>query len=128
MSSNCVSFFVFLITYHFFLTDRLALCQKKYAPGVTEYGKVINLTKRQIWDNLYLVLVCFGLFSDYFTILFPDRLAWRQKKYAIAGTEYDKVIDLTKRRFGDDAIELIDVYQESGRVSFVQYWCWDGPW
>ena len=55
--------------------------------------------------------------------MIPNRLAWRQKKYAIAGTEYDKVIDLTKRRFGDDAIELIDVYQESGRVSFVQYCC-----
>lgn len=44
------------------------------------------------------------------------RLSWRQKKYAVAGNEYDKVIDLTRRRFGDDAIELIPLYQECGRL------------
>ncbi|KAH3868171.1 tetratricopeptide repeat protein 23-like [Dreissena polymorpha] len=44
------------------------------------------------------------------------RLSWRQKKYAVAGTQYDKVIDLTKRRLGDDAVELIELYQESGRL------------
>ncbi|XP_053390845.1 tetratricopeptide repeat protein 23-like [Mercenaria mercenaria] len=44
------------------------------------------------------------------------RLSWRQKKYAVAGSQYDKVIDLTKRRYGEDAIELIQLYQEGGRL------------
>lgn len=44
------------------------------------------------------------------------RLSWRQKKYAVAGTQYDKVIDLTKRRYGQDAVELIQLYQEGGRL------------
>ncbi|XP_052785685.1 tetratricopeptide repeat protein 23-like [Mya arenaria] len=44
------------------------------------------------------------------------RLSWRQKKYAVAGSEYDKVIDLTKRRYGEDALELIELYQENGRL------------
>lgn len=44
------------------------------------------------------------------------RLSWRQKKYAVAGTQFDKVIDLTRRRYGDDAVELIPIYQECGRL------------
>ena len=49
---------------------------------------------------------------------FFGRLSWRQKKYAVAGTQFDKVIDLTRRKYGDDAVELIPIYQECGRVSF----------
>ena len=37
----------------------------------------------------------------------------------MAGTQFDKVIDLTRRRYGEDAIELIPIYQECGRVSFT---------
>ena len=49
------------------------------------------------------------------------RLSWRQKKYAVAGQQFDKMIDLARRRYGEDAIELIDMYQENGRVSFFSF-------
>ncbi|KAL4216790.1 TeTratriCopeptide repeat [Mactra antiquata] len=44
------------------------------------------------------------------------RLSWKQKKHAVAGSLYDKVIDLTRRRFGEDAVELIQLYQDAGRL------------
>ena len=40
----------------------------------------------------------------------------------MAGTQFDKVIDLTRRRYGEDAIELIPIYQECGRVSFIDFY------
>ncbi|KAK2181197.1 hypothetical protein NP493_407g05026 [Ridgeia piscesae] len=44
------------------------------------------------------------------------RLNARQEKFPLATSYYEKVLDLTKRRYGNEAIQLIPVYQGLGRV------------
>ncbi|KAK6184804.1 hypothetical protein SNE40_007188 [Patella caerulea] len=44
------------------------------------------------------------------------RLHGKQKKYALASADYDKTLELMKIRYGEDALQLIPVYQEYGRL------------
>ena len=46
------------------------------------------------------------------------RLQWKQKKYAVASSQYDKLLQLMKDRHGEDSKLLIPVYQECGKISF----------
>jgi len=49
------------------------------------------------------------------------RLNARQEKFPLATSYYEKVLDLTKRRYGNEAIQLIPVYQGLGRISFNSF-------
>lgn len=56
---------------------------------------------------------------NYLTLfVFACRLQWKQKKYALASSQYDKLLKLMEDRYGDDSILLIPVYQECGKISF----------
>lgn len=44
------------------------------------------------------------------------RLSLKQKKYALAGSQYDELIELMESLYGQDSMELIPVYQEAGQV------------
>ena len=46
------------------------------------------------------------------------RLQWKQKKYAVASSQYDKLLRLMEDRHGEDSKLLIPVYQECGKISF----------
>ncbi|KAL3886029.1 hypothetical protein ACJMK2_026053 [Sinanodonta woodiana] len=40
------------------------------------------------------------------------RLSWRQKKHAVSATQLDKVLELASRRYGEDSVQLIPIYQD----------------
>nr|XP_022304163.1 tetratricopeptide repeat protein 23-like [Crassostrea virginica] len=44
------------------------------------------------------------------------RLQWKQKKYAVASSQYDKLLRLMEDRHGEDSKLLIPVYQECGKL------------
>lgn len=44
------------------------------------------------------------------------RLYWKQKKHARSAAQYDKLLDIIKRRYGPDSMDLVPVYQEYGKV------------
>ena len=47
------------------------------------------------------------------------RLYGKQKKYALASTQYDKVIDLMEKVYGHDSLDLIPVFHDFGAISFI---------
>ncbi|KAK3602303.1 hypothetical protein CHS0354_001738 [Potamilus streckersoni] len=44
------------------------------------------------------------------------RLSWRQKKHAVSASQLDKVLELASRRYGEDSVQLIPIFQECGRL------------
>ncbi|XP_063437790.1 tetratricopeptide repeat protein 23-like [Mytilus trossulus] len=46
------------------------------------------------------------------------RLYWKQKKHARSAAQFDKLLDLMKRQYGPDSMDLVPIYQEYGKISF----------
>ncbi|XP_069101755.1 tetratricopeptide repeat protein 23-like [Argopecten irradians] len=44
------------------------------------------------------------------------RLYWKQKKHALASSQYDKLLDQMESHYGKDSMELVPVYQENGQL------------
>ena len=45
------------------------------------------------------------------------RLNFRQQKYAVSLTYFERALDLMQKKYGQDGPQLISVYQSLGRVS-----------
>jgi len=42
----------------------------------------------------------------------------RQKKIALAITNFEKTLEMMQSKYGEDAVELIPLYQSLGKISF----------
>ena len=47
------------------------------------------------------------------------RLNFRQQKFALSLTYFERALDVMQKKYGDDNPQLISVYQSLGRVSFI---------
>jgi len=59
------------------------------------------------------------LFSDdkYVNCTFLPRLNFRQQKFAVSLTYFERALDLMQKKYGHDSPPLISVFQSLGRVS-----------
>ena len=47
------------------------------------------------------------------------RLNFRQQKFAVSLTYFERALDLMQKKYGKDGPQLISVYQSLGRVSLI---------
>ena len=47
------------------------------------------------------------------------RLNFRQQKFAVSLTYFERALDLMQKKYGQDGPQLISVYQSLGRVSLI---------
>lgn len=98
----------------YYIQGRALAALKKY----NEADQMLAKTEKVIGELNKLSCVDDNQLDDYEIKLTQAtaRLQWKQKKYALASSQYDKLLKLMEDRYGDDSILLIPVYQECGKL------------
>ncbi|XP_041364626.1 tetratricopeptide repeat protein 23-like [Gigantopelta aegis] len=98
----------------FYTLGRADSALKKYSEAEQAFTKAERILKE--WSRLPHVRVEDKEDFEIKLFLAMARLYSRQKKYALASTQYDKVIDLMEKVYGQDSLHLIPVYHDYGAL------------
>ncbi|XP_048750115.2 tetratricopeptide repeat protein 23-like [Ostrea edulis] len=98
----------------YYIEGRAMASLKKY----NEADQMLAKTEKVVGELNKLSCVDDNQLDDYEIKLTQAtaRLQWKQKKYAVASSQYDKLLKLMEDRHGEDSILLIPVYQECGQL------------
>ncbi|XP_061180716.1 tetratricopeptide repeat protein 23-like [Saccostrea echinata] len=98
----------------YYIQGRALATLKKY----NEADQMLAKTEKVIGELNKLSCVDDNQLDDYEIKLSQAtaRLYWKQKKYAVATSQYDKLLKLMEDRYGEDSVHLIPVYQECGKL------------
>ncbi|KAL5020176.1 hypothetical protein ScPMuIL_003068 [Solemya velum] len=103
----------------YFILGSAMTVTKKYGAAEKALGEAQRvlklLTKQRQWDSRDI---------DDMELKLTHALAklyWKQKKYAVASSKYDELMSLAEARYGPDHVKLVSLYQECGRISFLEW-------
>jgi len=63
-------------------------------------------------------IICYFLLTSSHFLVVLFRLNFRQQRFAVSLTYFERALDMMQKKYGHDSAQLISVYQSLGRVSF----------